>query len=416
MGLRPAGSASGSQVCWWRRWWLAAVLAACLAGAAPAAQAQPFVYVANNASSSVSQYDAMGGGLSPLTPASVPVRTDVFPNGVAVSPDGRSVYVANTTLAVIPGGSVSQFDVGANGTLTAKSPADVPSNGAAFALAVSPDGKSVYVTNVGGTVSQYDVGAGGALTPKTPASVPVGAAGVVFPKDIAVSPDGRSVYVAVLDSGAVSQYSVGTGGVLSPKTPATVPTHFNSSGVAVNPEGNSVYVTNSNASTVSQYDVGAGGQLAPKSPATVAAGTDPFEVAVTPDGKSVYVTNTGAVPAAVSQYDVGAGGTLAPKTPAAVATGRSPVGVAVSPDGNSVYVTSSSEQAVFQYNVGPVGALSPKSPATVAAGVIPMGIAVSPRPRQPTNKDECKDAGWRNFPQFKNQGQCVAFVERGPNR
>ena len=32
----------------------------------------------------------------------------------------------------------------------------------------------------------------------------------------------------------------------------------------------------------------------------------------------------------------------------------------------------------------------------------------------PTNKEQCKNGGWRNFPQFKNQGQCVAFVNHGP--
>jgi hypothetical protein len=32
----------------------------------------------------------------------------------------------------------------------------------------------------------------------------------------------------------------------------------------------------------------------------------------------------------------------------------------------------------------------------------------------PTSKDQCKDGGWRNFPQFKNQGQCTAFVNHGP--
>ena len=31
----------------------------------------------------------------------------------------------------------------------------------------------------------------------------------------------------------------------------------------------------------------------------------------------------------------------------------------------------------------------------------------------PTSKDQCKDGGWRNFPQFKNQGDCVSFVENG---
>jgi hypothetical protein len=28
----------------------------------------------------------------------------------------------------------------------------------------------------------------------------------------------------------------------------------------------------------------------------------------------------------------------------------------------------------------------------------------------PASKQECKNGGWRNFPQFKNQGQCIAFV------
>jgi hypothetical protein len=32
----------------------------------------------------------------------------------------------------------------------------------------------------------------------------------------------------------------------------------------------------------------------------------------------------------------------------------------------------------------------------------------------PTSKDQCKNGGWRNFPQFKNEGQCIAFVNHGP--
>src|SRR5262245_32979642 len=29
---------------------------------------------------------------------------------------------------------------------------------------------------------------------------------------------------------------------------------------------------------------------------------------------------------------------------------------------------------------------------------------------QPTSKDQCKNNGWKNFPQFKNQGECVSSV------
>jgi hypothetical protein len=41
------------------------------------------------------------------------------------------------------------------------------------------------------------------------------------------------------------------------------------------PDGKSVHVTNNGSSNVSQYDVGAGGALQPKTPATIAAGTNP---------------------------------------------------------------------------------------------------------------------------------------------
>jgi hypothetical protein len=31
----------------------------------------------------------------------------------------------------------------------------------------------------------------------------------------------------------------------------------------------------------------------------------------------------------------------------------------------------------------------------------------------PTSKEQCKNGGWRNFPGFKNQGDCVSFVATG---
>ena len=41
-------------------------------------------------------------------------------------------------------------------------------------------------------------------------------------------------------------------------------------------------------------------------------------------------------------------------------------------------------------------------------------IVVRDAPAVPTTKEQCRNGGWRNFPGFRNQGQCVAFVERGP--
>ena len=176
-------------------------------------------------------------------------------------------------------------------------------------------------------------------------------------------------------SGTVSQFDVGAGGALAPKSPAAVAAGFRPRGVAVSPDGQSVYVTNNGEHAVSQYDVVAGGALAPKSPATVDTGLVPTGVAVSPDGQSVYVTTSWS---SVFQYDVGGDGALAPKSPATVAAGLIPTGVAVSPDGQSVYVTNQLSDDVSQFDVGAGGALSPKSSAAVAAGDQPFGIAVRP--------------------------------------
>jgi 6-phosphogluconolactonase len=408
--MRLGVGGNGNRGRWPRRWLLGAVLAGCLAWAAPA-QAQPFVYVSTSAS--VFQYDAMAGSLSPLTPASVPLG-GANPFGmVAVSPDGRSVYVPASDA-----NAVFQYDVGATGPLTPKSPASVAAGDMPAGVAVSPDGKSVYVangfSNNPATVSQYDVGAGGVLTPKSPATVTT----LPGPAGVAVSPDGKSVYVtnAFSNPGEVSQYSAGAGGALVSKSPATVPTNVGfggePEGVAVSPDGRSAYVVNGGfvrgGGSIAQYSVGADGALSPKTPAGFQAGSVPVGVAVSPDGRSVYVADR--LNNDVLQYSVGADGALSPLSPAAVVAGSNPSAVAVSPDGKSVYVSNSGGNTVSQYSVGADGALTAKNPTTVAAGSFPIGIAVSPLPRVPTSKEQCKHGGWRNYPQFKNQGQCVAFV------
>ena len=47
-------------------------------------------------------------------------------------------------------------------------------------------------------------------------------------------------------------------------------------------------------------------------------------------------------------------------------------------------------------------------------GPVTTDIVVHDEVAVPTSKDQCKNGGWRNFGStFKNQGQCVAFVQRG---
>jgi DNA-binding beta-propeller fold protein YncE len=268
----------------------------------------------------------------------------------------------------------------------------------------------VYVANLlSGNVSQYDAASGG-LSPLSPAMVAAGNR----PFWVAVTPDGQNVYVTNSGDGTVSQYSVGAGGVLSAKSPATIAAGSNPGGVAVSPDGHNVYVANLGTArgggSVSQYSVGAGGVLSAKSPAAVLGGGNWVGVAVSPDGTSVYVTSL--LNAFVEQLLVGADGTLSPNSEVTAGSGSS--GVVVSPDGASVYVTNDGDNSVSQYSVFAGGALSMKSPPMVAAGFGPEGIAIGPAVLVPATKAQCKNNGWRNFPQFKNQGQCIGFYNDGP--
>jgi hypothetical protein len=38
------------------------------------------------------------------------------------------------------------------------------------------------------------------------------------------------------------------------------------------------------------------------------------------------------------------------------------------------------------------------------------GVIIHDAQPLPTTKDQCKNGGWRNFPGFKNEGDCVSFV------
>jgi DNA-binding beta-propeller fold protein YncE len=241
-----------------------------------------------------------------------------------VSPDGRSLYAAASS------GFVSQYDIAADGKLTPKAPADVPAGSSPEGIAMTPDGHSVYVLNevASGTVSQFDVAPDGTLSPKTP---PTAAAGN-DPDGITIAPDGRSVYVANFGTATISQYDVAPGGQLTLKTPPTVNTQSGVVGLTISPDGRNLYVPEFSGTTLSQYDVGAGGVLSTKVPASVSGFQNPGVATVSPDSLSVYVANY-ATSGFVSQLDIGAGGLLSPKSPGTAAAGTKPYqGIAISPD------------------------------------------------------------------------------------
>ena len=141
------------------------------------------VYVVNDFSHTVSQYTTSAGKLWPKTPATV--RDRPWPEGVAVSPDGQSLYVSNSYNGEGRNGTISQYNISPSGKLSPKSPATVAAGREPFGLAMTANGKNLYVANSGGNdLWQYNVGPGGKLSPKSPTRVATGSP----PVGVAVSP------------------------------------------------------------------------------------------------------------------------------------------------------------------------------------------------------------------------------------
>jgi hypothetical protein len=90
--------------------------------------------------------------------------------------------------------------------------------------------------------------------------------------------------------------------------------------------------------------------------------------------------------------------------------------------GNLPGVSHYTEVAVLEGTVNLAQASAPQGGVQIAqgtTGTVSGGNAPDSHKREfpcsppPTSKDQCKDGGWRQFGNcgFKNQGQCVSFVE-----
>jgi len=138
---------------------------------------------------------------------------------------------------------------------------------------------------------------------------------------------------------------------------------------------------------------------------TIPVGLFPVGVAITPDGSRAYVTNQGMTIFVINT----ATNTVIATIPTSFLVNY----IAITPDGTRAYATS--EQG-FDAAVIVIDTATNSIITTIPVLRFAFRIAIRPGPRSPQTKDECKNGGWRNFGPpagpFKNQGQCVSFVER----
>ena len=168
-------------------------------------------------------------------------------------------------------GTVTPIDTATN---TAGEPIDVGNE--PLAIAITPDGKTVYVANT------YDTDRGpytvtpintATSTPGEPIRVGSG------PWAFAITPDGKTVYVANLGSGTVTPIATRT------KARSADPGRQRATQIAITPDGKTACVASWHTGTVTPIDTATS---APGPPIPVGEGAR--DIAITPDGRAAYVT------------------------------------------------------------------------------------------------------------------------------
>jgi len=303
----------------------------------------------------------LGGGSGTVTPirtatntALKPITVGQDPRAMAITPDGATIYVTN-----YQSGTVTPIR-----TATGTALAPIRVGGNPWAIAITPDGKTAYVADTQpGTVTPIRTATNTTLAP-----IRVGR----YPQTIAITPDGRTAYVLNEGPGTVTPILTATGTVLKPiKVPA------GSFSMAMTPDGTTIYVLDLGSSQAQE------GMVVPIRTATNTAlrsipighaWPSTMNIAITPDSRTAYVANasTGTVTPIRTATDTAL-------TKIRLAGGAGPI--AITPDGRTAYVIAGS-------GPGRTGTVTPIRTATnqalraITVGNLPSVIAITPAPRR----------------------------------
>jgi YVTN family beta-propeller protein len=290
------------------------------------------LYVASGYSG-IAVLDATNLNTIETLPGSAGGGVDHNPQGIAITPDGRTLLFSDSTL----GGAATVMDLFTKAPVAALS----DPNATPLGIAVNPDGAHAYLAFAGTDeikVLNLDTMA---MTDSVPAaSHPVG---------IAVTPDGAKVYVSCSGSDSVLVYTANAS--LAPLT--TITGLSAPRGIAVSPDGTRVFVANSGSDSVAYIDT-ATDTIAGSLP--TGQGSAPTGIAISPDGMRAYVTlyaasaNAAAEiggPLTLAVMKTGSGGgTVSSTTDGSIYCGTNCqaryalgtiVGLAATPDSGSVF-------------------------------------------------------------------------------
>jgi len=283
--------------------------------------------------------------------------TGLGPHEVAVSPDGRSAYVSNFgRYSVYPAGDTEHDKAGNSITVVdlmerkVKATFDLGTHTGPHGMIVSRDGKRMWVTTeTPQAVLELDAANGKILhvwnTTQERSHM------------IVATPDEKKFYVTNTVSGSVSVIDKATGEV---KVIATGP---GTEGIAISPDGKEVWAASRIDAKISIISTASDAIVA----AFSSGGKGPKRVDFTPDGAQVWVTNSASNQTTV--FDAHARELLA-----ALPMSKAPSGVYFSGDGRRAYITNANANELSFVDVP-----SRKILNTMPIGTDPDGVAWSAR-------------------------------------
>lgn len=278
------------------------------------------------------------------------------PKGVAVSPDGKHIFVANpsdNSLTVLEIDSMlnvrKQYAIKLNNLPTGVAITALGN----LVLVAGQDPPRVSLLNTG-DLEKYERSPGSIpkiyLAPPKPKETttslttsevdpednPSEKGPIIRPRGIVASPDSKFAYVANYADRSLSVLNLeesGTEPYFTLKEIGAGPY-----GVAISPKGDRVYITNRNEDTVSIVDTSKVNDITTIKELTnissrIKVGSNPMGIAVSADGKLLYVANYGSY--TISAIEL----TTTEQTQTTIPVGMNPMGVALSPDGKLLYVT-----------------------------------------------------------------------------